>query len=256
MSRRNYLTPHHRISTPVILTSSINLFIRTGPSGSIMLVRAKKDGRPLRAVPWNEVLVNPFTETALPLETKMVTVDLSFGGIEATSEGKRIPVNISLFVSIVNYSRRSTHIDIDRAIRTSEEEVRACLAEGMRPLLQEAGEKWSPEAFRDGPAALIDWLVRTTDARLRHTGWFVNAVTIKEVTDDNHYFDILDFPRYLEGMRQGLRKAGIDPGPVPINPLTPEGLGAEYQRLKLLWAQTVDGASAPSSAIPAGDGNG
>jgi len=221
---------------PILSLRAMGMFWKVAPPDTILLVRSKKDGSTLRTGYGG--FVNPLTETVEVVEMKCITIDVNLTGVEATSHGERVPVNVSLVSQLTNFVRgTSTHREVGWAQRTGEEGIRAQAAQAIERRLRDAAVHWAPEELRDRPAALGDWLVKTANIDLGSTGWTVRSAVIREVTDDHGYFDIFDFPTTLRSMREGLRKAGVDPGPEPTEPLSREELGPEYQRLKLLWAQ-------------------
>jgi uncharacterized membrane protein YqiK len=225
---------------PVLIPCCMGLFVKKGSPGSDALVRARRDGRPLRVVYWHSAIINPLTETVEFFERRSVTLEMALKGIEATSGGDRIPVNLVLVVQVLNHNpRMMTPENIDRALRVSREEVEGQVRTAVERHLREICVQWTPEALRDRPPALTERVRRAADFDITLTGWTASSVVIKDVTEDIGYFDLYDLPKRLETYRQALRAAGFDPGPEPSWPMSREEAVAEYNRIKPLLNQLL-----------------
>ena len=210
------------------------------PPDKAVLVRARKDGKPIRISfhnPYHDGLfVNPLTETADLVDTSIHTIDQCFRDIETTYYGRRVPVDLIAVMQVRYLVRETVTLETaDRLSRTPRSVLLGEIITAVYARLREACASWGPEELRAGHAEPVEWARREAARDLAPRGLGLLSLVVKEITDEHHFFDTIDVRNVLAVKRDILRKEGIDSGPEPPVLRTPEEIGAEYVRVKALW---------------------
>ena len=205
------------------------------PPDKAVLVRAKKDGRPLRVLKYGTILVNPLTETATFLDLDVHTLDQLFRDIDTTLDGTRVPVDIKVEMRVSYcYSSLLTLENADRLSRTPKPVLLGEIVTAIYARLREACIGWSPEELRGNLQSVAGWVHRTVQSDLAPSALWVQFMDIEVVPEDLRVNDLLRTERLLASRRAALRAAGIDPGPEPPAGMTPQELEAEDVRVTVL----------------------
>ena len=205
------------------------------PPDKAVLIRAKKDGRPLRILQYGTILVNPLTETATFLDLDVHTLDQLFRDIDTTLEGTRVPVDIRVEMRVSYcYSSLLTLENADRLSRTPKPVLLGEIVTAIYARLREACIGWSPEELRGNIEAVAGWVLRAVRGDIAPSGLWIGSLDIKVVPDDLRFIDQMRTERFLASRRAALRAAGIDPGPEPPAGMTPQELEAEDIRVTVL----------------------
>ena len=138
------------------------------------------------------IFVNPLTETYTLIPLNVRTLDLNLRDVESSLEHKRAPFNIKMVTQV----KVSSHIDslyanALRLIAMTDEEINSVALGVLEDLFRRYAKHKTPleisEARNEAARSLMSW----ANDELRDQGIEVRSLVIKELEDENGYFETI-----------------------------------------------------------------